>query len=76
MPPYVPKYVSPKQAAEATARRRRIIYWTAIAIPLVILLLAYGYSDQAPEFLRRLTITIDGGLGLPILKLIGMLAPR
>ncbi len=76
MPPYVPKYISPKQAAAAKARRRAIMFWIAVAIPLLVLLLVFGYSDQAPEFLRRMTITIDGAFGLPILKLIGMIAGR
>lgn len=76
MPPYVPKYVSPQQAAAAKARRRAILFWVAIAVPALVLLMLFGYSDQAPEFLRRLTITIDSAVGLPILKLIGMMAGR
>jgi hypothetical protein len=76
MPPYVPKYVSPKEAAAAKARRRSLVFWIAVAIPLVVLLLLFGYSDQAPEFLRRLTITVDGAMGLPVLKLIGWLAAK
>ena len=76
MPPYVPNYVPPGEAARAKARRRAIIYWIAVAIPLLFLLMAFGYSDQAPEFLRRLTITIDGAFGLPVLKLIGWIAGR
>ena len=76
MPPYVPKYVPPGEAARAKARRRAIVYWIAVVIPVLFALMALGYSDQAPEFLRRLTITIDGALGLPVLKLIGWFAGR
>jgi hypothetical protein len=36
----------------------------------------YGYSDQAPEWLRRLSITIDGMLGHPGLWLIKTLTAR
>ena len=47
-----------------------------VAIPVLLGLMMFGYSDQAPEFLRRLTITIDGMFGLPVLKLIGAIAGR
>jgi len=76
MPPYAPKYVPPDQAEQTRARRRAIVFWIAVAIPLFVAVLMFGYSDQAPEFLRRLTITIDQPLGLPILKLIGFIAGR
>jgi hypothetical protein len=76
MAPYVPKYVSPKQAAEDRARLRSRLYWVALCLPLVLALLAFGYSDQAPAALRSLTVALDRSLGYPILWLIGALAGR
>jgi hypothetical protein len=58
-PPYAPKYVSPKQAAEDRARRRAALYWAVLAMPLIVMLLVFGYSDQAPVALRSATITLD-----------------
>lgn len=76
MPPYVPKYVSPKQADENRARLRSRLIWTAIAIPLAFAFLAFGYSDQAPAFLRSMTIELDRMFGYPILALISAIASR
>ncbi len=76
MQPYVPKYVSPKQAAENRARLKARLYWTAILIPLVFALFAFGYSDQAPTLLRETTIGLDRLFGYPILNLIAWLGSR
>ena len=76
MAPYVPKYVSPQQAAEDRARLRARLFWIAVAVPLVFALLMFGYSDQAPSFLRSATISLDGALGYPILALLSALASR
>jgi len=72
MPPHVPKYVSPKQAAEDRARRRAALYWIVLAIPLIFMLLVFGYSDQAPAALRSTTITLDQALGYPIARFLGV----
>jgi hypothetical protein len=72
MPPHAPKYVSPKQAAEDRARRRAAIYWGLVAIPLIFMLLVFGYSNQAPAALRSATITFDQTFGYPIARLLGM----
>jgi hypothetical protein len=72
MPPHVPKYVSPKQAAEDRARRRAMLYWVVLAIPLIFMLLLFGYSDQAPAALRSTTITLDQTLGYPIARFLGV----
>jgi hypothetical protein len=72
--PYVPKYVSPKEAAQNRARLRARLYWIALIIPLVFVVLAFGYSDQAPAFLRSMTITLDRALGYPIAALISAIA--
>ena len=76
MAPYVPKYVSPKQAAEARARRRALIYWIAVAVPIVVAVLLYGYSDQAPAALRSFVAALDGMFGHPILRLMSAIAGR
>jgi hypothetical protein len=74
--PYVPKYVSPEQAAEARARRRALIYWIAVAVPVVVAVMFYGYSDQAPAALRNVVIALDGMFGHPILWLLNAIAGR
>jgi hypothetical protein len=73
MTPYVPKYVSPKQAAEERARRRALLFRIALAVPLVFALLMFGYSDQAPTALREMTIGLDRTFGYPVLWLIGVI---
>lgn len=72
LPPRIP---NPKQDA---ARRARLIsmaitvlFWIAVALPIVFMLMAYGYSDQAPAALRRLTVALDGSFGAPVWALIG-----
>ena len=72
MPPHVPKYVSPKQAAEDRARRRAALYGIVLAIPLIFVLLVFGYSDQAPAALRSATITLDQALGYPLARFLGV----
>jgi hypothetical protein len=75
-PPHIPKYVSPNAAAESRARLRARLYWTALAIPIVLAFLAFGYSDQAPAFLRDAIIAFDRMLGYPLAALIGTIAGR
>jgi len=72
MPPHVPKYVSPRQAAEDRARRRAATYWIVVAIPAIFLVLLFGYSDQAPAALRSATITLDQTFGYPIARFLGV----
>ena len=76
MPPHVPKYVSPKQAAEHRARRWAILFWISLALPLVFAVLAFSYSDQAPAALRNTVIALDRSLGFPIAWLISLIGPR
>ncbi len=73
---YVPKYVSPKEAAQNRARLRARLYWVALGLPVLFALLVFGYSDQAPAFLRTVTTTIDRAFGYPILALISAIASR
>jgi hypothetical protein len=76
MAPYIPKYVSPEQAARDRSRLRSRLYWLAVGIPVAFVILAFGYSDQAPDALRTVTITLDRSLGYPILNLISAIASR
>jgi hypothetical protein len=72
MAPYVPKYVSPKQAAESKAQLRRRLIWAAAAIPLSFFFFAFAYSDQSPGFLRTAVIALDRSLGYPIVWLLSV----
>ncbi len=72
--PYVPRYVSPKERAENRARWRRFFYGTAVALPVVAVLMLFGYSDQAPAWLRAATENVDAAFGYPVLRLIAWMA--
>jgi len=74
MAPIVQRYISPKERAENRARIRAWLYWTAVTIPALIALIMFGYSDQAPEWLRGFTVSLDATLGFPILWLIKLVA--
>lgn len=65
-----PRYISPQERAETRARWIRFGYWVAVAIPALAALMMFGYSDQAPSWLRRLTVALDGAFGFPVLGLI------
>jgi hypothetical protein len=66
-----PNYRNPKQAAEHRSYMIRVILWLAAIPPLLFLLMVYGYSDQAPAFLRQFTLQLDGAFGQPVWSLIG-----
>lgn len=72
MPPYVPKYVRPEDAAQSRAALIRRLIWVAAAIPLLFVFFAFAYSDQAPTGLRNGLIALDRALGFPIIGLLGM----
>ena len=74
MIPNAPRYVSPKERAENRARWLRFAYWLAVVIPAAIALMIFGYSDQAPRWLRVLTVSLDGTFGCPVLGLIKAIA--
>ena len=52
-----------QQAAEGRARRRAAINWIALATPLTLAVLAFGYSDQAPAALGQRRHRVDRSLG-------------
>jgi hypothetical protein len=69
-----PRYISPKERAENRARWIRFGYWVAVAIPATIALMMFGYSDQAPRWLRELSVSLDAMFGFPVLWLIKAIA--
>jgi hypothetical protein len=72
--PYIPRYVSPRERAENRARWRRFFYGAAVALPLIVMLMLFGYSDQAPAWLRNVTAELDAVFGFPVLRLIALIA--
>ncbi len=73
MPPYVPKYVRPEDAAQSRVQMIRRLLWVVIAIPLLFVFFVFSYSDQAPTGLRNMVITLDRALGYPIIGLLSMI---
>ncbi len=56
----------PKQIAESQRRLIKATLWI-VAIPLLVfVLMAFGYSDAAPAFLRSFTIQLDALFGSPV----------
>ena len=74
MAPIAPRYISPKERAENRARWMRFAYGTAVAIPLIVMIMMYGYSDQAPRWLRESVAGLDAAFGFPVLWLITKIA--
>lgn len=74
MTPNAPRYVSPQERAENRARWLRFAYWLAVAIPAAVALMMFGYSDQAPRWLREATVGLDATFGFPVLWLIKAIA--
>ena len=73
MPPYAPKYVRPGEREQSRARLIRRLIVLVLSVPLVFVFLAFGYSDQAPAFLRSAIVTIDRALGYPIIGLLSLI---
>lgn len=65
-----PRYVSPKEHAENRARWLRFAYGVAVAVPATVALMMFGYSDQAPAWLRSFTVSLDKAFGSPVISLI------
>lgn len=74
MAPIVPRFVTPKERAENRARYRKFFYWTVVALPLLVTVVLFGYSDVAPLWLSRLTIDLDALFGFPVLWLLKAIA--
>ena len=65
-----PRYVSPQERAEQRARVLRFLYGVAIGLPLLFAIVMYGYSDQAPYWVRVFAVNVDAFFGQPVLWLI------
>jgi hypothetical protein len=74
MAPIVPRFVTPKERAENRARYLKFFYWSAVAIPLLVTVILFGYSQAAPLWLSRLTIGLDALFGFPVLWLLKAIA--
>ena len=74
MAPITQRYISPEERAENRARWIRFAYLVAVVIPLTGMVMIYGYSDQAPAWLRDFTVNLDAAFGFPILSLIKAIA--
>jgi hypothetical protein len=72
--PLAPRFVTPKEKAAARAERLRFLYWAAVSLPLIVTPMLYGYSDQAPHWLRAATENVDAMFGYPVLRLIALMA--
>ena len=70
MVPHGPRYVSPQERAEQRARILRFVFGVAIALPLLFAVVMFGYSDQAPHWIRVFAINVDAFFGQPVLALI------
>ena len=66
----LPPYVSPQERAEQRARVLRFVYGVAIALPVLFAVVMYGYSDQAPHWIRVFAVNLDAFFGQPVLTLI------
>lgn len=67
-------YLPPKTPQQAKAHRANIIsgiLWLLAIPPVVFAIMVFGYSDQAPAFLRDITVQLDTMFGQPVWSLIG-----
>lgn len=74
LPPVDPRYMSPKQRAENRARYASFALWSGAGLALLVTLMLFAYTDQAPPWLRNLAFQIDGAFGFPVLALIRAMA--
>ena len=65
-----PPYISPQERAEQRARVLRFVYGAVIGVPVLFAVVMYGYSDQAPHWIRVFAINLDAFFGQPVLALI------
>ncbi|MEX0589940.1 MAG: hypothetical protein WD207_02515 [Xanthobacteraceae bacterium] len=66
---YIPP-PTPKQIAELRRRQIKAAIWIGAIPLLVFVLMVFGYSDAAPDWMRRATIELDSFLGSPIWSLL------
>lgn len=68
--PFNPRQLTPEEKAQSRAERLRFLYWFAVAVPVVVMVMLVGYTDQAPAGLRAATEQVDSVFGYPVLRLI------
>ena len=67
-------YLPPKTPQQAKEHRANVIsgiLWLLAIPPVLFAIMAFGYSDQAPAFLRSVTVQLDALFGQPVWSLIG-----
>jgi hypothetical protein len=67
-------HLPPKTPQQAKAQRAEFIsglLWLLAIPPVLFAIMAFGYSDQAPVFLRDITVQLDTMFGQPVWSLIG-----
>jgi hypothetical protein len=67
-------YLPPKTPQQAKAHRANLIsgmLWLLAIPPLLFAIMVYGYSDQAPLFLRNVVVQLDTLFGMPVWSVIG-----
>lgn len=72
MSQYLPPKIQGSQ--QAKAHRANVIsgiVWLLAIPPIVFAVMAFGYSDQAPAFLRNVVVQLDTLFGQPVWWLIG-----
>lgn len=75
--PYLPPRIpTPKERTERRKRILSVALWSAAALPLIFVVMAYGYSDQAPAALRDFTMRLDQSLGSPVWEILRRFATR
>lgn len=66
---YIPP-PTPKQRAENRARLITTTLWLIAIPPVLFAVMAFGYSDQAPAWLRSATAQLDASFGQPVWSII------
>jgi hypothetical protein len=67
-------YLPPKTPRQVKEHRANVIsgiLWLLVIPPILFALMAFGYSDQAPTFLRNFVVELDTLFGQPVWSLIG-----
>jgi hypothetical protein len=67
-------YLPPKTPRQVKEHRANVIsgiLWLLVIPPILFALMAFGYSDQAPTFLRNVVVELDTLFGQPVWSLIG-----
>ncbi|MBZ0141107.1 MAG: hypothetical protein K8H87_15270 [Pseudorhodoplanes sp.] len=66
---YIPP-PTPKQRAENRTRLITTTLWLIAVPPVLFAVMAFGYSDQAPAWLRSATVQLDASFGQPVWSII------